>query len=130
MSSPEVEREHPLRLHRNCHTLEDFQYKLIKRFQEKGYQQKDLVKLKTEIMKMYNNALFIKKTKKKENKMDMNFITGYNMLYQVFEHIMTKYCPILKEDRVLSKILPMKLKLCSHTPKLSSPQCNLPSKIG
>lgn len=42
--------------------------------------------------------------------MEMAFITGFNTQYEAFEHILKKYWPILKEDRVLSQIPPNKPK--------------------
>lgn len=69
----------------------------------------NLLKLKTEIASMDRNALF-NKTNKKKDQMEMAFITGFNTQYKAFEHILKKYWPILKEDRVLSKILPNRPK--------------------
>lgn len=48
--------------------MEDFEMQadtLIKRFKEKGYQEKNLVKLKTEIKRMDRNTLLVKKNVKK-----------------------------------------------------------------
>lgn len=56
-----------LRIRRNCDTLEDFEVQadiLIQRFQ-KGYKQDNLVKLKSEIMRMDRNTLLDKKNQEK-----------------------------------------------------------------
>lgn len=42
--------------------------------------------------------------------MEMAFVTGFNNQYKALKHIMKKYWPILKEDRVLSRILPARPK--------------------
>lgn len=40
----------------------------------------------------------------------MTFITGFNRQYQGVERIVRKYWPILKSDRILSKILPKRTR--------------------
>lgn len=93
-----------LRLRQNCNKLEDFEAQadfLIQRFQEKGYIQDNLVKLKLEIMNMDRNTLLNnKKTRtKKMNKwkqMEIASITGFNNQYKDVERIIKKYWPILK----------------------------------
>lgn len=67
-----------------------------------------LVKLKADIASMDRKNLFKKNNNKKEKPMDIAFITGFNTQYKDFKHILKKYWPILKEDRVLAKILPNK----------------------
>lgn len=92
--------------------MEDFDAQaniLIQRFHEKGYALDNLVKLKLEIMKMDRKKIYSrKKLTIKTDKRDIAFITGFNSQYKAFERIMKKYWPILKEDRVLSNILPNK----------------------
>lgn len=63
--------------------------------------------MKTDIANLDRNSLFTKSKKGKKNT-DLVFVTGFNTQYKEFEHILTKYWPILKEDRVLANILPKK----------------------
>lgn len=48
---------------------------------------------------------------KEKNNTDLVFVTGFNTQYKEFEHILMKYWPILKEDRVLANIIPSKPKV-------------------
>lgn len=102
-----------LRIRRNFDSVEHFNTQadiLIQRFYEKGYALDNLVKLKMEILNMDRKDLLWKKIRNANNQKDVAFITGFNSQYKDFERIMRKYWPILREDGVLSNILPNKPK--------------------
>lgn len=76
-----------LRIRRNCDIIEDFHTQadmLVKRFQEKGYEQDNLEKLKLEVLKMDRDALFRKKIRKKDNQIEMAFVNRLQYPIQDF----------------------------------------------
>lgn len=98
-----------MRLRRNCHNVKDFNVQMNK-FIDKGYQEETLTKLKVEIMNMDRNSLLVKRNRSNDSQTDVAFITGFNNQYRSIERIIRKYWPILKSDRILSKILTKKTR--------------------
>lgn len=97
-----------IRVKRNCHDKKDYlsqSDKLIERFNEKGFKRKDLTKTWDEIGKRERNE-FLTQKQKKEQQVDMAFITGYHTQYKSVEKIVRKYWPILLKNPILSKTLP------------------------
>lgn len=100
------------RVRRNCGTMEDFHVQAdMINFQEKRYARDNLLKTKEKVTHM-NRDVLLAKTKRNKDRIEMAFVTGYNSQYRDFEHILNKYWPILREDRVTYKNFAQQTQVC------------------
>lgn len=98
-----------MRMRRNCSSITDFERQadvLIKRFTDKGYEKKEMDRLKEQVKNMDRSSLLHKKERNTHNVAEFAFLTGFNRQYKQLENIFKKHWPILKSDRTLGELLP------------------------
>lgn len=100
-----------MRIYQNCSNLQDYENQsniLIDRFVEKGYKRKSLETLKEKVRLMDRNIMIEgKKYKKKNQHIEVAFLTGYNRQHKSVK-VLKKHWSILQSDTTLKSILPNK----------------------
>lgn len=83
--------------------------KLIERFMEKGYTERELVKVRDEV-NMLKRGELLESGRKNNDNQDIACFTGFNLQYKSIEKSFKKYWPILLRENSLDKIILKRLR--------------------